>query len=248
MLQADLQVVEVGSGDDLVVLVHGVLDRGRSFRRVAEHLAPDFRIVSYDRRGYGGAVADPRAAPVDIDCHITDLLTILDGRRAIVAGHSFGGVAALGAAARAPQIVEGVMLWETSIAWAPGWDDTIMGAVFEDPDPEQAALRLMLAGRYEAMDDDQRVAWRRQAGTFLAEEQSVRRGTPPYDIGAVRSPVVYGTSNAEMMPSVLDYLRAGLPRFELKTVDGAGHHAHRTAPAAFADLVRRAWHLARLCA
>ena len=244
--RADLEVVEAGSGDDLVVLVHGVLDRGRSFRRVAENLATDFRILSYDRRGYGGAVADPPAAPVDVDGHITDLLTILDGRRAIVVGHSFGGVTALGAAARAPHIVEGVMLWETSIAWAPGWDDTIMGGVFADPDPEQAALRLMLGDRYEAMDDDQRVAWRRQAAAFLAEEQSVRSGTAPYDIGAVRSPVVYGTSNPTMMSSVVGYLAAQLPRFEVETVDGAGHHAHRTAPAAFADLVRRAWDLARL--
>jgi pimeloyl-ACP methyl ester carboxylesterase len=245
MEHAELEVVEAGSGDDLVVLVHGVLDRGRSFRRVAENLAPDFRILSYDRRGYGDAATDTSGVPVDVDRHITDLLAILDGRRAIVVGHSFGGVIALGAAARAPDLVAGVMVWETSIAWAPGWDDTIMGGVFADSDPEEAALRLMLGDRYEVMDDDRRAILRRQAAAFLAEEQSVRSGMPPYDLGAVRSPVVYGRSDLAMMPAVVDYLRARLPRFEVATVDGADHHAHRSTPEAFADLVRRAGDVAR---
>ena len=97
----ELVVVEAGSGDDVVVLVHGVLDRGRSFRRVAEILATDFRVLYYDRRGYAAA-ADPFALPVDADRHITDLLAVLDGRPATVVGHSFGGVIALGAAAHAP--------------------------------------------------------------------------------------------------------------------------------------------------
>ena len=37
----DLIVTESGAGEALVVLVHGVLDRGRSFSRVAEFLSPD---------------------------------------------------------------------------------------------------------------------------------------------------------------------------------------------------------------
>src|SRR5215510_7043817 len=45
----DLEVTEVGSGDALVVFVHGVLDRGRSFDRVADVLAPECRLRCYDR-------------------------------------------------------------------------------------------------------------------------------------------------------------------------------------------------------
>ena len=79
----------------------------------------------YDRRGYGVS-AGAADGPVTTDGHITDLLDVLDGRRAVVVGHSFGGVTAMGAAARAPQSVAAVVLYETSVAWVPGWDDGVM--------------------------------------------------------------------------------------------------------------------------
>src|ERR1700731_2836522 len=101
----DLMVTESGSGEALVVFVHGVLDRGRSFSRVAEILSPDCRMLWYDRRGYG-ASTDAPGVPADISTHIDDVLTVLDGRTAVVVGHSFGGVIAAGAAVRAPGSVE----------------------------------------------------------------------------------------------------------------------------------------------
>jgi pimeloyl-ACP methyl ester carboxylesterase len=41
------------------------------------------------------------------------------------------------------------------------------------------------------------------------------------------------------MPGVVGFLTAEIPRFEVVTIPDAGHHAHRRAPGAFADLVRR---------
>ena len=38
----------------------------------------------------------------------------------------------------------------------------------------------------------------------------------------------------------MDYLREQVPSLDVVTVPGAGHMAHRTDPAGFADLVRRA--------
>ena len=83
----DLEVTELGSGDALVVFVHGVLDRGTSFRRVADELDGDCRMLWYDRRGYGRS-AGVAGVPSGIDGHITDLVAVLDGRRAVVAAHS----------------------------------------------------------------------------------------------------------------------------------------------------------------
>ena len=110
----DLAVTEVGSGDALVVFVHGVLGHGRSFDRVAAELDSECRMLWYDRRGYSGS-AGAAGAPVTIDGHITDLLDVIDGRRAVVVGHSFGGVTAMGAAVRAPQSVAALVLYETSV-------------------------------------------------------------------------------------------------------------------------------------
>src|SRR6185437_10668430 len=61
-----LHVVEHRADDPdapVIVLVHGVLDTCLSFDGVVDALAPDFTVVTYDRRGtvvghsYGGTVA-----------------------------------------------------------------------------------------------------------------------------------------------------------------------------------------------
>lgn len=242
-LPVPIQVHETGSGDDLVVLVHGVLDRGRSFSQVARKLDPDCRMIWYDRRGYG-ATPSP-GGPVEVDTHIEDLLGVLGGRRAVLAAHSFGGVIAAGAALRAPDLVEALVLYETGLAWVPGWDDTIMREVLWGPDPEDAGLRLMFRERYAAMSEGDLVRWRREASAFVTEERSVRTGGAPYDLGGLAVPVVYGYSEEFPMDAIAGHLRDVVGDLELVPVPGAGHNAHRSDPVAFAGLVRRALQRAR---
>src|SRR3954454_2906605 len=121
----DLEVTEVGTGGLLVIFVHGVLDRGRSFQPVVQLLEHECRMLHYDRRGYGAA-RHAAGVPVGVHQHIEDVLSVLDGRRALVVGHSFGGMTAMGAAIRAPELITGLVLYETAIPWAPGWTDLPM--------------------------------------------------------------------------------------------------------------------------
>ena len=241
--RSEFAVNEVGEGDRRVVLVHGVLDRGQAFDRVATKLESDCRVVWYDRRGYGTSIGLP-GPPATIDVHIDDLLTVLDDRPAIVVGHSFGGVIALGAAARAPEVVQSIVLYETNIAWVPGWDDGAMSVVRAQADPEDAALQLMLGPAYGRMTDLERPRRRAEARAFLAEEQSVRDATP-YDITRITAPVLYGQGGDIVMSMVVDYLAANIPRFELVPMPGATHHVHRSHPDEFARLIRRALAMAR---
>jgi pimeloyl-ACP methyl ester carboxylesterase len=233
-----LDVTEVGEGEQRVVFVHGVLDRGRSFNRVAGKLDGACQMEWYDRRGYGRSRELP-GAPATIDRHVDDLIAVLEGRPAVLVGHSFGGVAALGAAVRSPELVDAVVVYETSIAWAPGWNADGMAAIYAAADPEDSALELMLGAAYDRMDDDER-AWRRiEARSFLEEEQSVRDRVP-YDVARVTAPVVYGHGDDIVMPKVIDFLDANIDRFEIERIPGASHHAHRTHPDDFARLVRTA--------
>lgn len=232
-----LQVTEEGTGEDLVVLIHGVLDRARSFDAVVDILGDECRLVRYDRRGYGQSV-DGHEAP-GVAVHVEDLLGILDGRPAVLVGHSFGGVLALGAAVRAPEVVRSVVLYETGLAWVPGWDDTAMQAVLSDRQPEDAALRLMLGDRFDELDEGQKARRRIPARAFLAEERSVRTDSPPFDTAEITAPVVYGRSDPAMLEAVVKHLETTVPALEVVTVEGADHHAHRNDPTAFAGLVRR---------
>jgi pimeloyl-ACP methyl ester carboxylesterase len=97
----------------------------------------------------------------------------------------------------------------------------------------------MLGERYAAIPGDERARWRRDAGVFLAEERSVRTGDAPYDVAGIRAPLVYGRSDPAVMAPVVEYLERRVPNMQVITIPGAGHHAHRTAPEEFAQLVRR---------
>jgi pimeloyl-ACP methyl ester carboxylesterase len=234
----DLAVTESGLGSQRVVFVHGVLDRGASFERVAALLQDDCRMLWYDRRGYGDSIDAP-GAPLGVDGHVDDLVGILGGEPAVVVGHSFGGVTVVGAALRAPELVRSVVLYETGFAWVPGWDDSPVQALLAGEDPEGAGVRKIFPRRYDSMTDDERSLLRREAAAFLAEERSVRTGRPPYDIADLAVPVVFGSSGVERFTGVADHLREVVGRVDTVIVPGGGHNPHRTAPEAFADLVRR---------
>jgi pimeloyl-ACP methyl ester carboxylesterase len=233
----DLAVTASGSGSPRVVFVHGVFDRGRSFERVAALLDDECRMLRYDRRGYGDSV-DADRVPVGVDGHIDDLVAILDGEPAVVVGHSFGGIPVLGAALRAPELVQAVVLYETTIAWAPGWDDTPVRSLLAGEDPEGTGLR-MLFRRYDSMPEDERSRLRREARAFITEERSIRTGRPPYDIADLTAPLVFGTSGTDRFTAVSDHLHDVLGEVETVTLPGGRHNAHRNAPEAFAALVRR---------
>ena len=100
----------------LVVILHATLSTGRQLAPLVRELAAagDLRVIAPDRRGSGERRLDP-PRPVSIEEHVADLGSLLDAEgveRAVLVGHSFGGVVALEAAARAPGRVAGVMAYE----------------------------------------------------------------------------------------------------------------------------------------
>lgn len=144
-----------------------------------------------------------------------------------------------GAAAAAPDLVEAVVIYETNIAWTPGWDDGAMRIVHDSADPEAEALRLMIGTNLATLGEEDERALRLEARAFVTEEASVR-GRAPFELSEIRAPVVFGCSDPAMMPPVFAFVAQEVDDMELVVLPGAGHPAHRNDPAAFADLVRTA--------
>ncbi|WP_167760896.1 alpha/beta hydrolase [Geodermatophilus sp. DF01-2] len=79
----------------VVVLVHGLGLSIESWGEVPELLADRHRVLGYDLRGHAQS-GDARSGGYDLEAHARDLDAVLtaclpEGRRAVVAGHSFGG-------------------------------------------------------------------------------------------------------------------------------------------------------------
>jgi alpha-beta hydrolase superfamily lysophospholipase len=74
-----LAVVETGDVDaPLVALVHGSMDRMAGFTKLTRRLGDRYRVLRYDRRGYGQSRAV--AGPYTIATHVDDLIDLLAGR------------------------------------------------------------------------------------------------------------------------------------------------------------------------
>ena len=113
-----------GADGPLVVLVHGSMDRHRSFLRLRSRLR-HCRVVIYDRRGYerSRAVQPPASGVAD---HASDLACVLAERPAVVLGHSYGGVVALALAATRPDLVRAAVVYEPPMAWTDWWDASVV--------------------------------------------------------------------------------------------------------------------------
>lgn len=116
---AGLHVEDHGpTGGPLVLLVHGSMDRSVGLAKVAHRLDQRCHVVRYDRRGYGRS--RPHPGPFGLAEHIDDLVSVLDGRPAVLVGHSFGGDIVLAAVERHPELALGAVVFR-----AP----TVVGAV-----------------------------------------------------------------------------------------------------------------------
>jgi pimeloyl-ACP methyl ester carboxylesterase len=92
-----------GPGLPAVVLIHGWTCSTALWAPVIRALGDEFRIVAYDQRGHGAS--DPaRPAGCSTGTLAADLAAVLDaavppGERAVLAGHSMGGMTIMAAAA-----------------------------------------------------------------------------------------------------------------------------------------------------
>lgn len=230
----------------VVVLVHGTMDRSTSFGRVMRALEGDHRVRRYDRRGYGrSADAGP---PVSFDQQVDDLVSVIDGTPSIVAGHSYGGTVALATAARHPDLVRAVVVYECPLPWLDWWPTRSAGAqaVSDAVDPADAAERFMrrMLGddRWAKLPPSTRRARREEGETLVAEMAQLRDGTVPFALTDVTVPVIaaHGTHGVEHHQTSVETVASEVADGELVVVDGASHGVHLTHPADFADLVRRA--------
>ena len=89
-----------------IVLSHGILCELGFWRNQIRDLADDYRVVAFDHRGHGRSQAAPaRAYTMDHladDLHAVLCAAVPDGRPAVVAGHSMGGIAVMAWAERYP--------------------------------------------------------------------------------------------------------------------------------------------------
>lgn len=93
-----------------IVLAHGITCAVRVWAYQIADLARDFRVIAYDHRGHGRSGMPTRRTNYGLNFLAADLDAVLEatlapGERAVIAGHSMGGIAISAWAERYPRRV-----------------------------------------------------------------------------------------------------------------------------------------------
>jgi len=199
-------------------------------------------VLRYDRRGYGRSV--DVGPPWSVDANIGDLEALLVSeapRPAVVFGHSFGGNVALGLAARRPELVRGVVVYETPLSWLDWWPgDSAGAAAMAADDPGDAAeafmRRLVGDAAWERLPAPKRSERRAEGAAMVAELADLRRGAP-WDGEQIDVPVLalHGEHARPHHRAAIEGLGDMIPACRSAMVPGAGHAGPHTHADAVAD-------------
>lgn len=247
-----------GSGAKLVVLLHGVGgglaiwtdDASATTRAIAQ---AGFTAVAVDLPGYGASPL-PAAQPLSLATMadaVAATVRALGFERAVVVGHSMGGMVAQELVARDRALVAGLVLTCTSPAFGPPGGDwqqgflrdrlaqlddglgmagmaakLIPGMVAPGADPRAAAQMAAVMGRVPE------ATYRAAIAALVAFD---RRATLP-EI-AVPTLCLAAEHDRTAPPAVMERMAARIPGAEYACLPGAGHVANVERPEAFNALI-----------
>src|SRR5688572_2397010 len=252
-----LNVFDHGNGQP-VVLVHGLPGSAHDWRPLPDQLAAArFRVIRYDRTGYGHSTSRPPEDSHSVTANAADLLGLiaaLDLDRPILVGWSYGGGVALSAADQAPSRVGALLLVGSDGPAGPsfGWFATFF--VLTQPlrswgiasgIPVRFGIASM--GR-RAFQQSVPAWWPAHALSVIASSKAQRtwtREVRDFDpdsirVEGIRVPVtlVHGTSDAFVPPSVAAASHRQIAGSVLVRIEGGGHMLPNTHTDRILDEVR----------
>jgi pimeloyl-ACP methyl ester carboxylesterase len=105
---SQLEVWDRGTGPSLL-FIHGVPTSGQTWAADLAELAADFRLIVYNRRGYGGSSSSPR----NWGAHAEDTVALIEKLNAapvILIGYSGGAIVAVDVALKRPDLIARLVL------------------------------------------------------------------------------------------------------------------------------------------
>lgn len=242
---AKIHYQDVGSGKEVVVLLHAFpLHSGMWSRQIAT-LSPRYRVVAPDYPGLGKSA--PRAEPTTMESLAGAVLSLLDGLRidrAVVAGLSMGGYLAFEVYRKRPGLFRGLALCDTragadtpegaanretfaknAVEKGLHWVADEMTPKLLRPKPDAAAVREVRA----------LIGNGTPAGVAAAQRGMARRPDSGPTLSTIHCPtlVVVGEEDTLTPPPESEKMAAAIAGSKLVKIPGAGHLPNIENPAAF---------------
>ena len=237
---ADLYYDEFGAGAP-VLIVHGILETGRTYALVALALSSGYRVVIPDLRGYGRSGPRPRRFPPDFYARdaadLVGLLTQLDLTAVRVLGFGDGAEVALLLALAAPERVRALIAVDVSGTFPPALLDVLptFGDWASDGLSETPSLRNEAFHEYGragtlAMWNEWKAAVRAiiAAGGDISLSQAGHIACPAL--------LINGVDDTVNTVAVSQTLAAAIPHAELRLIPDMGQLVYSRQNRLFSDL------------
>jgi pimeloyl-ACP methyl ester carboxylesterase len=248
-----LLVREAGQGPP-VVLAHGMWCEGGMFAELTTSLARDCRVIVPDFRGHGGSEVPEEPWTIrDLALDLVALFDALQVSRAVVAGFSMGGMAALHLALEYPRRVLGLGLISTSaeaedlirVAEIRALSNLIRMTGVPDWIAHRAA-KITFSSEFRRANPASVARWESAilamppAALRQALSAVVGRPSVAERLGEIRVPgfVLTGSADRIVPPHCSSTLSHGLPRARLVVLRGAGHAVPLERPRETAAAIR----------
>lgn len=228
---------EVGRGDPLL-LVHGLADDHRSWRKLLPALAMSHRVILYDLRGHGASTLGSAGGTLEqLSGDLVALLDHLEIELADLCGFSLGGTIVMRTAIDHPERVSRLVPVATSSRVgrsAAGWYAD-RAAMVERNDPDlrttmEEDTRATHATHPEGFADGwairrQSTADPRGYGNACAAMARLHERALDPELGMIAAPalVVTGAQDQHCPPRASEIIAAGIAGSEMVIVEDAGH-------------------------
>jgi pimeloyl-ACP methyl ester carboxylesterase len=235
-----------------VLMIHSGGFTSRQWRKLAERLAPRFRVLAPDLLGYGASGPWRDGEPFHYSQDI-DYLEVLFDEPVHLVGHSYGGFLALQLALRRPELVRSIAAYEpVAFGILDDVEDADARAMLNlrktwEPDgsgADESWLRAFVdwwngAGAWDRMSEETRAAFRAVGWKVFCEVISLvedRTDRATYATIDAPSLILGGELSPLAERRVVEKLGAALPNATARMFPGVGH----MAPIANAALVNDA--------
>jgi 3-oxoadipate enol-lactonase len=233
----DVAWFEAGRGEPLV-LIHGLADDHRAWRRTLPDLMLRHRVLLFDLRGHGQtSLGDPDGSLRQLGEDVVGLLDALEVERARVAGFSLGGTVAMRVAIDHPDRVDKLVLVATSSRVgrsAAGWYRERLAMVKNEDSWLRETLDRDTAEVYAQAPNEleEGLLIRRQStedprgyGNACAAMAALFEAPLDPELGSVKAPTLIVASDLDQHcpPKAAEIIHAGIPGSRVEIVKGAGH-------------------------
>lgn len=232
-----------GSGPKALVLLHdGILD-GSAFDAAWPRLCARFKVVRYDRRGYGNSPA--AAAPYDAVADLDAVMKAAGIDHAVLLGSSSGGGVAVDYALAHPRAVDGLVLVGAAVNGFRPTEHftkrtmTLVGLLSQGRLADAVKDPYILTPGAEAQRAFVAADLTAHPGNFGASRMIKDGPEIMSRLGEIKAPTLIVTGEIDI-PDVHAHagaLEALIPGAKRIIMTGGGHFIYLERPEAFADVV-----------